>query len=193
MACGRHVDAPARWPNSGRVEGAGPRSEIPRDPSRDDRVGESAQSEFPSAAIARTLLLHYAGDVADPAPRARILLIDDDPLVRSLLVRVLGREYDVESAGGLAEAALRVQADAGFALVLCDEFLGDGLGSAWRDDLRAQAHPLGDRVVLMSGDAGEHAGGPVLRKPFALRELQALVHARIEHGATTGRAADRRR
>ena len=114
---------------------------------------------------------------------ARILVVDDDPAVRSSLERALGLEgYDVETVGD-GESALASTARGGHDALLLDVAMPppDGLEVCRR--LRAR----GDRVavlMLTARDAvservaGLDAGADdYLAKPFALEELLARLRA----------------
>ena len=64
--------------------------------------------------------------------RPRILVIDDEPLIGSLIARVLGRGYDVVTVAQ-AQAGLNLLAEPDdFDLVLCDLMMPDLTGMHWR-------------------------------------------------------------
>jgi DNA-binding response OmpR family regulator len=115
---------------------------------------------------------------------ARILVVDDDDVLRGALRVVLeAAGYDVLDAGD-GEAGLRLQREQGADLVLVDIFMPkrDGLGVI--QALRASdAQP---KIVAMSG--GGHTGqrevlksatavgaSRTLRKPFQPRELLTAI------------------
>jgi len=115
---------------------------------------------------------------------ARILVMDDDDVLRGALRVVLeAAGYDVLDAGD-GEAGLRLQREQGADLVLVDIFMPkrDGLGVI--QALRASdAQP---KIVAMSG--GGHTGqrevltsatavgaSRTLRKPFQPRELLTAI------------------
>lgn len=109
----------------------------------------------------------------------RILLVEDEPMVRALTVRILARAgYQVTAAEGLAEvAALLSGAPDAFDLLLTDVLLGDGQGPQVADLVRAR-HPS-VRVLYMSGYSAEFLGDRGIRtsdvdlldKPFGPQEL----------------------
>jgi two-component system NtrC family sensor kinase len=126
--------------------------------------------------------LHEAAPAGDRTPRA--LVIDDEPPVRHLLVRLLERRgYAVSEAASRAEAAAAL-AEASFDVILCDVRLPDGNGAAVVRDIREVDPPLARRVVFVTGDAGAleaHAadveGVPVLAKPFTSADLDRALDA----------------
>lgn len=126
-----------------------------------------------------------AGVAAPPAPPARLLVVDDDPLVRSVLGAVferLGHRAEVLESGESALRRLQEGAD-------CDLLLTDlsmpGLNGI---DLLREARRLrpGLPCILLTGNLDEDTtlavaplseGGPftVLRKPMAPDSLGAAV------------------
>ncbi|HDP89952.1 MAG TPA: sigma-54-dependent Fis family transcriptional regulator [Thioalkalivibrio sp.] len=107
----------------------------------------------------------------------RILVIDDEEIIRNGLARLLGREgYTVDTAGSLQEAraALAVR---GYALALCDLRLPDGEGT----ELLAEAGDL--PVVIMTSyasvrsavDAMKQGAVDYIAKPFDHDEVLLLV------------------
>jgi len=115
---------------------------------------------------------------ASALPRLRVLVVDDDAPVLSVMTAQLGR-LGCETVGASSgEGALRVlEADARFDLMLSDIDLGAGLdGYALAREVRMLHPDL--RVLLTTGkliERGDMAGGdggpPVLPKPFTQREL----------------------
>ena len=122
---------------------------------------------------------------SSPAPdaRARILLVDDDPLITQLIVDMLGMDgYDVDTASNGVAALEKVQGRR-YDLILSDLHMPemDGAG-LYRELTQRQAHPPG-KIIFLTGTTGaseahrlvQETGLPVLRKPFNLVELLALV------------------
>jgi DNA-binding NarL/FixJ family response regulator len=120
---------------------------------------------------------------------ARILVIDDDPLVRFTLRQVLGRATAGQPAHAIVEAA---DADAGIAaareapfdLAMIDMIMPERSGLDAVLEIRA-CRP-GVLVIAMSGGtrtdnssilaAAQRLGvAAVLRKPFTARELRSAV------------------
>jgi PAS domain S-box-containing protein len=132
------------------------------------------------------------------APRARILLADDNADLRDYLTRLLAARYDVRAVANGAQA-LAAALDAPPDLVLSDvmmpELDGYGLVRELRADPRTSAIP----VVLLSARAGEEStvdgletgADDYLIKPFSARELLARVgtHLRLAQARREARAA----
>ena len=123
-----------------------------------------------------------------PAPavsprRARLLVIDDEPLVCRALQRILSPPHDVrvQETGRGALAAL--QADAGYDLILCDLMMPDLTGMDLHGQVAARAPALADRFVFLTGGAFtagardflERVKNERVEKPFEPAALRNLV------------------
>jgi CheY-like chemotaxis protein len=136
-----------------------------------------ATAPVPSGASAKSIAASNEAYV-ETRGRPRLLLVDDEPSVRSSLRRVLQPRYDVELAedvdGGLARA------EAGrFDIVLCDLMMPGGGGERLYRTLEARAPALARRVLFMTGGAAtenarhflERQPQPVVYKPLDLDML----------------------
>jgi signal transduction histidine kinase len=123
----------------------------------------------------------------DAAPRARILVADDNADMRAYLVRLLSPKWSVETAedGQAAfDSACRNLPD----LILSDIMMPRMDGVALLRALRANPRTRTVPIVLLSARAGEEAvvGGfetgadDYLVKPFAARELLARVQMHLD-------------
>lgn len=145
----------------------GARIEV-RLPARGNRVAEGELSAQPARTLAR---------------RARILIIDDEPLLLRALAAALGDEHDIVTAQGGKEGLELLADDRNFDVVVCDLQMPDVDGIAVHDALARTAPELVARLVMMSGGAVsaralrfvESAAVPVIRKPLEIAELLALV------------------
>jgi len=117
-----------------------------------------------------------------PAP-ARILLVDDDPMITELVVDMLGIEgYDVDTATNGLEALQKLERQR-YDLIITDLHMPklDGSGF-YRELAQRKLHSL-KRIIFLTGTTGmseEHrfvqeSGVPVLLKPFNVSDLIELV------------------
>jgi PAS domain S-box-containing protein len=124
-----------------------------------------------------------AVDPALPQGRGRVLVVDDEPIVRALIRDALtmeGHEIVIAEDGIEAIEKFR-EAPASFNLVLLDVIMPRMDGGATLSALRA-IDP-GVAVVMMSGFSPErteedwqNAGAlGLMRKPFVIRDIQTLV------------------
>lgn len=114
-------------------------------------------------------------------PRPRILVVDDDEALRTVLVETLeAAGYEAEAVGGV-ELALRALQHTGFDLVLSDVNMGSRDGFELLAQVRA-SDPSPPVVLMSSFGAGAVAErarreGAVefLDKPFGLDDLVSVV------------------
>jgi DNA-binding response OmpR family regulator len=132
-----------------------------------------------------------------PTPLARVLLIDDEPLILSFVARGLrSHGYDVDTAEDGVDG-LRAAIDGRYDLLILDLLMPrlDGM-SLLREVLE---HPPAPPVIVLSavGDTAskveclELGAEDYLAKPFSLDELLARVGARLRHLAEPGPATMR--
>jgi two-component system NtrC family sensor kinase len=124
-------------------------------------------------------------EVLSPAPvaDARILLVDDNPIVSQVIIDILSLDgYGVDTApNGIA--ALEKMEGRRYDLVLTDLHMPEMDGAGLYEELaKRQTHPP-QKIIFLTGTAGtseahrlmQDTGLPVLRKPFNLVELLDLV------------------
>ncbi len=143
-------------------------------------------------------------------PNPRLLVVDDEPDLRTLYELTLLREgYDVESAGSVEEAWALLQQGAvgGFQLVITDMRLPDGTGLELLH--RIDAAGRGERAVVITAygspenavEALKAGAYDYLTKPVDLRQFRAVVASALGRvpgatattapAATAGSAAQR--
>jgi len=138
---------------------------------------------------------------SDPAPSTmsgRILLVDDDRAVASILASTLAERHQVVVAGSGREALQVLREDSEFDAVICDIMMPDVNGIEVYESLLASDPTMCERFVFATGGAFTHAaqqflrqvGRPVLEKPFRPSDLFAAVDELI---AQKGRAGSLRR
>ncbi len=87
-----------------------------------------------------------------PSRRARILLVDDEPMVGRALARLLaGHETVVATSAG--EAFQRVERGERFDAILCDLMMPDMSGMELHARLETRAPELASRMIFLSGGA----------------------------------------
>jgi len=113
----------------------------------------------------------------------RVLVVDDEPVIRDLLQVVLGSAgYQVVCLESGRQALKRLREEPFDALV-CDQGLADLDGISLHRSLVQEGHPLASRMIFMTGDLTDEAverflqetGLPALRKPFELSRLEELL------------------
>jgi signal transduction histidine kinase/ActR/RegA family two-component response regulator len=131
-----------------------------------------------------------------PAERraARILVVDDDPMVRQILLEALAipRCYRVEEASNGIEASIRLGTYRPDLLIL-DIFMPEMDGVEVCRNIKAEPALAGMKVIITTGFPGhpklqELAGmgfGHVLVKPFEINALIAAVEGVLAEGVTS--------
>ncbi|MHB8838814.1 MAG: response regulator transcription factor [Gemmatimonadaceae bacterium] len=115
---------------------------------------------------------------------ARILVIDDDPVVRGMLVEMLQREgYDVDSAED-GRAGMRRFREQPSALVITDVVMPEQEGLETLMQLRQSGRPVKVMAISGGGRVGPDAylnsartlgADAILAKPFGREELLEKV------------------
>ena len=129
---------------------------------------------------------HHDSPVPLRSETRRVLVVDDEPMIGSLVKNILG-EGDVEFFVRPVEALTRAE-HGSFSAVLCDLLMPEMSGIQFYQALRDKRPELARNFVLMTGSAVEAeeylerflASHPVrlLRKPFTVSQLeQSLVIA----------------
>jgi DNA-binding NtrC family response regulator len=116
------------------------------------------------------------------------LIIDDDPLVRRVMRRVLSRSFDIEEVESAESAVMRLDRGERFDVVVCDLMLGDGLsGRAFYDRTLARDPALASGFIMTSGSealVGAIGTDRFLQKPFSGDTLLAVVERIADQQAT---------
>jgi PAS domain S-box-containing protein len=130
---------------------------------------------------------------ASATERRRILVVDDEPLVGSVLQRLLGRRHEVVIAGSATEALLLVRAGARFDAILSDLLMPEMTGMELHERLSAEAPDQAARMVFMTGGAYTDLArafvsrqkARVIAKPIDLEALDGIL-AQLAPGADRG-------
>jgi PAS domain S-box-containing protein len=123
---------------------------------------------------------------APHGPRARVLVVDDEPSVASALVAYLEDEHDAVACTDPEAAAEIVLREPRWDVVLCDVRMPRVSGPELLRQVRARDPDVARRFVFLTGGIFDgrdaqlvaEAGAPVMGKPVDLAELDATI-ARI--------------
>jgi len=132
-----------------------------------------------------------------PAPRTRIMVIDDEPLLATALSRMLTPEHEVDAFASARQALERLHAGEQYSLILCDLMMPEMTGMELYSLLRHEAPELAERMVFLTGGAFTETGRaflatthlPWIEKPFEPDALRARVRTLLEERLTALRAA----
>lgn len=122
--------------------------------------------------------------------RKRLLIVDDEFMVRRALARMLGRDYEVTTLPSADEALARLSSGDCWDAILSDVMMPgmDGVEFAARA-VELAPHLVG-RIILMTGNLSALDGSapraarevPVIGKPMDVTALRALLGARCSVG-----------
>ncbi len=157
--------------------------------------GSTVRISLPAAEPPKALARPGVASSLLPASLARVLLVDDDVLVRIGLRRLLGRDYSIVEAGTVDEvlSLLREEPDTIDAIV-CDLVMPDGGARRLLGELVRAAPDLVASTLLMTGGAvddetqallDEHAER-VLRKPIDVQRVRAMIQQVRRRPAQSG-------
>ncbi|MBN1206943.1 MAG: PAS domain-containing protein [Myxococcaceae bacterium] len=125
--------------------------------------------------------------------RARLLLIDDEPMVAASLSRMLRAEYDVSTSSG-AEALRRMLEGEPFDVILCDLGMPDISGMDLYARLHAERPALAARMIFLTGGAVTQRAQEFIsqarywvEKPVELPTLRALLQEVMRESAASRR------
>jgi CheY-like chemotaxis protein len=117
--------------------------------------------------------------------RARLLVIDDEPMFGATVARMVDGDHVVVVETSARSALSKIASGETFDVVLCDLMMPDLTGMEFFAELSQSGSPLAARVVFTTGGAFTGAGRqflenvPNLRlsKPFTKREFESAVAA----------------
>jgi len=124
--------------------------------------------------------------------RARVLVVDDDPMVLSAIARVLGREHDVTTVTSGADALAQLAAGSPIDLVLCDLMMPGLSGADVYERACATSPALSERFLFMTAGAftpmaeafRQRVADRMVEKPLdAARIREAVRSALLRAGA----------
>ncbi len=124
-----------------------------------------------------------AEPAADPAERGRILVVDDEAPIRSILKRLLGTHHEIVTAKSGAAAQELLERDRSFDLIICDMMMPMMSGMDLHKWLVETDPDLAENLLFITGGAftpksSEYMAGVKnlqVEKPFNSRDLRRLV------------------
>lgn len=142
---------------------------------------------LPPAGAASVVPAAHTGAPVPSAPRGRVLVIDDEPMISTAIGRTLGLDHDVVLTSEAAQALARVDAGERFDVILCDLMMPQMTGMELYSELAARAPDQAKRMIFLSGGAFTTAARAFLdrvdnqrlEKPFDTDRLLELVNDRV--------------
>jgi len=128
----------------------------------------------------------------------RILVVDDEPMIRATLERMLEPPHALSSAASARQALESIGSGARFDLILCDLMMPEMNGMDLYQALEKACPDQARRMVFMTGGAFTSWGteflssisSPQLEKPFSPAQVRALVAKQLESLGKSRPASD---
>jgi len=138
-------------------------------------VDRAAAPEGPAPPVAKP--------AAPLARRARVLIVDDEPLLRKATARILEPEHDVVVADSARQVLSLLEQGERFDVVLCDLLMPEMTGIELFECVSVRWPDIAARVVFLTGGVFsrqaaaflESSGRPWIDKPFQVDALLEIV------------------
>jgi CheY-like chemotaxis protein len=146
-----------------------------------------------SSAIGATGTLEARSTIDGGPRRAKVLVIDDEPIISFTLERLLSAEHDVIALTRAEDALQRIEAGERFDVILCDLMM-PGVDGAELYDKLLRTHPdQAERMIFITGGAFTARAQEFLarvpnrrvEKPFDVDALVSLIREQVGGTATT--------
>jgi PAS domain S-box-containing protein len=136
-----------------------------------------------------TAVMEESGPAALPVRRGRVLVIDDEPLVRSFLGRALSGDHDVTVESHAEEALAQIRDGARFDVILCDVMMPQMTGIDLYNAILRIAPDQAARIIFVTGGAFtgraqdflHQTPNPHIEKPFEIKKLRSMVSERVRN------------
>ena len=146
--------------------------------------GTTFRVSLPVARDSERMTVAPVEPMAVPGRRGRILVVDDDVVVATIVKRVLSKEHDVVALVAAADALALCESGEEFDLILCDLMMPDMTGMDFHHELSRVCPAQARRMIFMTGGAFTAAAQRFLsetqtehlEKPFRPSNLRAIVH-----------------
>jgi PAS domain S-box-containing protein len=150
-------------------------------------VGAVLRVTLPAARSRTPLLIRPPSTPAIRA-KARLLVVDDEPMIGNTVRRALGKEFDVLTVTSAQEADALFRKGERFDLVLSDLMMPGMTGMELYDAVLKLSADLADRMVFMTGGAFtpraraflDGISNARLDKPFSVAALRKLVDEQLQ-------------
>jgi PAS domain S-box-containing protein len=120
---------------------------------------------------------------SEAAPRARVLVIDDEVPIANTMRDLLGAQHDVTATTSVRDALAVVEGGREFDVIFCDLMMPGMSGIELYEELRDGRPALASRIVFMTGGAFTKRAAEFLaatenrrvEKPFSLGLIEKIV------------------
>jgi CheY-like chemotaxis protein len=122
-----------------------------------------------------------------PARRARVLIVDDEPMIVTMVQKIIGTDHDLIGMTRASEARDRIMRGERFDLILCDLMMPVMTGMELHAAIQGIDPAQAEAMVFITGGAFTPAARAFidtmpnrrLQKPFDARTLRSLVNLSV--------------
>ena len=126
--------------------------------------------------------------VASAMRRGRILVVDDDEMLRQAIGRTLSREHDLQLVACATEALVCLDSGLRFDVILCDMMMPVLTGAEFYEQVLLRVPEQAERIVFLTAgvfsvqarDFLAHVTNVCIEKPYDACTLRALMNARVQ-------------
>ena len=105
----------------------------------------------------------------------RVLLVEDEPVVRRLFTTILCSDgFEVRTTGLISEAK-KLMSEETFDLIVSDYSLSDGTADEFYDWIKKNYADLSGKFILTTGWPEKEGFPVILEKPFHIKDLESLI------------------
>ncbi|MEO8844011.1 MAG: ATP-binding protein [Kofleriaceae bacterium] len=148
--------------------------------------GTIVRVTLPSASVAARMV-SVGAPRAERSRRGRVLVIDDDEMIRMAIARALSSDHDLTALESASAALDTIAAGTRYDLILCDLMMPAMTGMEFYEQLRVLVPEQTERLVFLTGGAFtlhaqqflESIPNACLEKPYSNTELRSLVNERV--------------
>ena len=126
--------------------------------------------------------------MTEPAPRrARVLEVDDEPMLCVSIKRALSADFEVMATSASSQARDWIAAGERFDAIVCDVMMPEMSGVDFHSELSSQQPQLASQIIFLTGGAFtlcarqflDRISNPRLDKPFDSERLRGLVNRQV--------------
>jgi CheY-like chemotaxis protein/two-component sensor histidine kinase len=150
--------------------------------------GTSIRVTLPSTGVS-AYAIPLASPRTEPARRGRVLIIDDDEMMRTAMCRALSDDHDLTSLESATVALATIVAGTRYDVILCDLMMPAMTGIEFYEQLLVHVPEQTERLVFLTGGTFtlqaqqflDSVPNPCLEKPYSNKVLRRLVNERVVH------------
>jgi CheY-like chemotaxis protein len=128
------------------------------------------------------------GDAGDAKPR--VLILDDEPMITTILRRMIGQDYDCHVSHSSVEALDSIRNGARYDVILCDLMMPEITGVDVFAEVQSLDPAQARRMIMMTGGAFtaetsdflERISNPRIEKPFDAARVRAAMAQVLDMG-----------